>query len=275
MKFPLVLVAPAHAVQNLRPAFTPALVSILMVAAMGWSEAAQPESSSDTAKAETPVVAPAITPAATPQPQTDTSVTPIAPLPTAQPSPVSESAPALAPSVAEPAVAPTPKVAPSPSPGEKLKEAYSLHPLTSIMVMGFSLSYERFLKPGVSLDIPVFLGLADKLYDQGRLYLGSGLGVRFYLTENQSGGYLSPTFQFLNATYFEDKTEFERKPGGNVLSVMGGVRYGYKFLWEHFTIDLGLGFYGLRSFGGDLTTIEPEDTSLLFPMSHFALGIPF
>jgi hypothetical protein len=178
---------------------------------------------------------------------------------------------AVAPEVAAPSL---PDVAPE-KPRAKLKEAYSLHPLTSLLVMGFSLSYERFLRPGVSLDIPVFLGLADKLYDQGRFYIGSGVGFRFYLRNDQEGGYLSPTVQCLNATYFEDKTADQNTPGGNVFSVMGGVRYGYKWLWEHFTIDAGLGLYGLRSFGGSVTRIEPRDQAALFPMSHFALGIPF
>jgi hypothetical protein len=161
----------------------------------------------------------------------------------------------------------------SPAP---LKSTLSLHPATSLTISGFSLSYERFLKPGISLDFPFFLGLSDKLYDQGRFFAGSGLGMRYYLSQRQSGGYLAPSLEFMNMTFFAEKrANTSTIPGGNVLITYAKVRYGYKFLWDHFTIDVGMSMGYFSTYGGSLDAVNASNIGILIPMGQFALGIPF
>jgi hypothetical protein len=254
---------------------TYSFAALLLCAATGWSQSLEPSANGEAkAPADTQVISTAAT-------KVDSTQPPAQSQPAVQQQTTAQELPPIArpdapasPAAQSTSGAPTTPVTAT-APGEKLQEAFSMHPFTSFLIMGFSLSYERFIRPGVSYDIPLFIGLADKLYDQGRFYIGSGLGVRYYLSHAQSGGYLSPTLQFLNTTFFADQTDPQRIPGGNVFSVMGGVRYGYKFLWDHFTIDAGLGFYGLRTYGGDPGSPEEEDIGILFPMSHLSLGIPF
>lgn len=151
------------------------------------------------------------------------------------------------------------------------REALTIHPISSIAVSGFSLSYEFPFRSRLALEVPAHFGINSRLYEQGRLFVGSGLGLRLYLTHPDYGGYVSPSFEFLNMQFFKEENE----PGGNTFVTLAWLRYGYKFLWPHFTLDVGGGFGWGQTFGGSPS--GPTDTPIsgFIPMGHFALGIPF
>ncbi len=151
------------------------------------------------------------------------------------------------------------------------REALTIHPISSIAISGFSLGYEFPLKPRLSLEVPVYFGISSRQYNQGRIFAGSGLGMRLYMMHPDFGGYLSPSLEFLDMQFFKDTEQ----PGGNTLVTLAWLRYGYKFLWPHFTLDVGGGFGWLQTFGGSPS--GPTDTPIsgFIPMGHFALGIPF
>lgn len=159
--------------------------------------------------------------------------------------------------------------------GEKLKQSISIHPITSILFSGLSLSYTRPLKPGLGLEVPFYFGVNNQFFEQPRLFAGAGAGLRFYLDKAQSGGYIAPLVEVLNMTELSDKSneDPERRDGGNAIITLTSLRYGYTFLWPDFVIDLGLGVAWLQAFG-DVLNSNPKGMGIT-PAASISFGLPF
>jgi|GEM_PF-5757075 len=155
------------------------------------------------------------------------------------------------------------------------RQALTVHPVSSVPIAGFSLSYEKPMAPRFSLEVPLYFGVNSHLSDQARLFIGSGIGARFYLARADGGAYVAPLFEFLDMFLFEDANTTPVKEGGHSLITLTWVRYGYKFLWPHFTLDIGMGMGWGQTFFGSID--KPGESSIMgfLPMGHFAAGIPF
>jgi hypothetical protein len=150
--------------------------------------------------------------------------------------------------------------------------AFTIHPILSLAVSGLHVSYEIALGGGrTALEIPAYLGYNERVYDNPMLFLGSGLGIRRYLTEAGKGTYICPQIEIVNIH------RFERGPDsvGNIVVVAPSVRMGYKWRWEIFTMELGAGAAFISANATTGKWNEDEEMSVLIPMGHFALGIPF
>jgi hypothetical protein len=163
-------------------------------------------------------------------------------------------------------------------PGAKvapLKQTLSIHPITSLIFSGLSLTYTRPLRPRLTLEAPFYFGYNDQTFDQPSMFAGAGIGARFYLDKPQSGGYVAPLFEVLSITEFSDSENVsENREGGQGLLTFTSLRYGYTVLWPYFVIDLGLGFGWLQAFG-DKTDVDSPQGNAFIPSFSVAFGLPF
>ncbi len=153
---------------------------------------------------------------------------------------------------------------------DKLR-SITIHPFLSLPISGLHISYEQPLQGLNSLEIPLYFGYSEFTYENAVLALGSGVGYRRYLLHSGRGTYVNPQLEIMNVRFFSDR----EYAAGNALIVMPSLRMGYKFRWEVFTMDLGLGF-GL--FTSTITEGGPDDDvsgMALIPWGNFALGVPF
>lgn len=153
---------------------------------------------------------------------------------------------------------------------DKLRSV-TIHPILSFPISGLHISYEHPLQGLNSLEIPLYFGYSEFTYDNAALAVGSGVGYRRYLLHPGRGTYVNPQLEVVNVHFFSN----EEYAAGNALIVMPSLRMGYKFRWEVFAMDLGLGF-GL--FASTFTESAPDDEGYgiaLMPWGNFALGVPF
>jgi hypothetical protein len=156
-----------------------------------------------------------------------------------------------------------------------LKQSLSIHPITSLIFSGLSLTYARPLRPRLTLETPFYFGYSDQVFDQPSMFAGAGVGVRFYLDKPQSGGYVAPLIEVLSITEFSDSENgLGNREGAQALLTFTSLRYGYTFLWPYFVIDLGLGFGWLQAFG-DATDVDSPRGNAFIPSFSVAFGLPF
>ena len=149
--------------------------------------------------------------------------------------------------------------------------AVTVHPILSIPISGLHISYEHPLQGLYSLEIPVYFGYSEYTYEGAALALGAGAGIRRYLLHPGRGTYVNPQLEVLNAHIFESR-DYEAY---NALIIMPSLRMGYKFRWEVFTMDLGLGFGLFTSTYTDRGPGQDDSGMALVPWGNFALGVPF
>lgn len=152
--------------------------------------------------------------------------------------------------------------------------AITLHPAFSLAISGVNLSLELPLGQGLwNYEIPFYLGYNERVYDNPYFFAGSGFTLRRYLLERGNGAYFAPSLDLLNVH------RFEKGPiaGNNLLIFAPNLRMGYRWNWKVFTMDASTGFFYYQTF---LTQGRRSDDDWdifrgLFPMTQFALGMPF
>lgn len=150
--------------------------------------------------------------------------------------------------------------------------AFTIHPILSLAVSGLHVSYEVALKGSrTALEIPVYVGYNERVYNNPMLFLGSGIGIRRYLTNPGQGTYICPQIEIVNIHRFERGSDSV----GNVVVFAPTLRMGYKWRWEIFTMELGAGAAFINANATKGKWNENEEINILLPMGHFALGIPF
>lgn len=150
--------------------------------------------------------------------------------------------------------------------------AFTIHPILSLAVSGLHVSYEMAFKGGrTALEIPVYLGYNERVYNNPMLFLGSGIGIRRYLTNPGQGTYICPQIEIVNIHRFERGSDSV----GNIVVFAPTLRMGYKWRWEIFTMELGAGAAFINANATQGKWNQDEEINILLPMGHFALGIPF
>lgn len=156
---------------------------------------------------------------------------------------------------------------------EPKTKALTVHPVTSIAILGLNVSYEYGVKQSLwALEVPFYFGYNEAINGNGMLFVGTGIGFRRYLFTLGSGTYLEPEVDVMNIHQFP---KFDDDMESNGILLAPSLRMGYKLLWENFTMDLGIGgtfFHGVAASGDHQNFTRG---SLLTPTFNFALGLPF
>ncbi len=152
--------------------------------------------------------------------------------------------------------------------------AITLHPAFSLAISGVNLSLELPLGQGMwNYEIPFYLGYNERVYDNPYFFAGSGFTLRRYLLERGNGAYFAPSLDILNVH------RFEKGPiaGNNVLILAPNLRMGYRWNWKVFTMDASTGFFYYQTMltQGRRSNDDWDIFRGLFPMTQFALGMPF
>jgi hypothetical protein len=165
---------------------------------------------------------------------------------------------------------PAPARAPVPArPG-----AITLHPAFSLAISGVNLSLEMPLGQGLwAYEIPFYLGYNERAYDNPYFFAGSGFGVRRYLLARGDGAYFAPSLDMLNVHRYAKGPE----AGNNLVIMAPNLRMGYRWNWRAFTMDASAGFLYYQTFltQGQRSADDWDILRGLFPMTQFALGMPF
>jgi hypothetical protein len=152
--------------------------------------------------------------------------------------------------------------------------AITLHPAFSLAISGMNLSLEMPLGSGLwSYEVPFYLGYNEKVYDNPYFFAGSGFTLRRYLLERGTGTYVAPSLDFLNVHRFEKGPEV----ANNLIVAAPNLRMGYRWNWKAFTMDASAGFlyYHTILTQGRRSSDDWDILRGLFPMTQFALGMPF
>lgn len=152
--------------------------------------------------------------------------------------------------------------------------AITVHPAFSLAISGVNLSLEKPLGQGLwSYEIPFYLGYNEKVYDNPYFFAGSGFTLRRYLIERGTGTYFAPSLDLLNIHRFEKGPEV----ANNLFLMAPNLRMGYRWNWKAFTMDASAGFLYYQTFltQGERSSDDWGVLRGLFPMTQFALGMPF
>jgi hypothetical protein len=163
---------------------------------------------------------------------------------------------------------------PAPAEAPAHRGAITLHPAFSLAISGINLSLEMPLGQGLwNYEIPIYLGYNERIYDNPYLFAGSGLTLRRYLLERGDGTYFAPSLDLLNVHRFEKGPE----KNNNLIVVAPNLRMGYRWNWKAFTMDASAGFFYYQTIltQGQRSNDDWEIRRGLFPMTQFAMGMPF
>lgn len=152
-------------------------------------------------------------------------------------------------------------------------DALTIHPILSISILGIHASYEGALgKSRWAYEVPVYFGYSERVYSNPTLFLGTGIGLRRYVSHVGQGAYFEPELEILNKHQFASGTDSLN----NILFLMPSFKMGYKFRWKTVVLDLGLGTGFLH---GTLTDGTPSEYDgwirALIPTGNIAIGVPF
>jgi hypothetical protein len=165
---------------------------------------------------------------------------------------------------------PEPVLAPAPAqPG-----AITLHPVFSLAISGINISLELPLGQGLwNYEVPFYLGYNEKAYDNPYFFAGSGFTLRRYLLVRGEGTYVAPSLDLLNVHRFEKGPEVRN----NLFLIAPNLRMGYRWNWRAFTMDASAGFLYYQTIltQGQRSRDDWDVLRGLFPMTQFALGMPF
>ncbi len=157
---------------------------------------------------------------------------------------------------------------------EEAQHSVTFHPILSLAIKGLHLTYESSLGSGRNaFEVPIYLGYFELRQENPILFTGLGFGWRRYLHLANQGPYLSPKHEAVLVRQFSSGPQ----PSFYGLINMTSLGMGYKFLWQHFTLDLGIYASYLRTdlvSGGNLSD-RNDESETLFPSGSLAFGIPF
>ena len=152
-------------------------------------------------------------------------------------------------------------------------DAFTIHPILSISILGIHASYEGAL--GASrwaYEVPVYFGYSERVYANPTMFLGSGIGIRRYVSTAGQGAYFEPALELLNKHQFASGGDSLN----NILFIMPSMRMGYKLRWKTVVLDLGLGSGFLYGALTDGTAAQNDGwIRALIPTGNIAIGVPF